>query len=85
MSKELCRSCGSCGFPMRAPEDHAGGSLDAEFCSSCAWPDGSLKPFHEVVEANADYFVREQGIDLQAAVGMARDLLNSMPAWKKST
>ena len=43
---------------------------------------GRLKPFNAVLQANADYFVREQGVDPDAAREMARALLVSMPAWK---
>jgi hypothetical protein len=82
MATELCRSCGSCGFPMRRPEDHAGGDPGAEYCSTCGDASGRLKPFDQVVQANADYFVRQQGVDPQAAREMARALLTSMPAWK---
>lgn len=82
MNAPLCRSCGSCGFPMRVSGDFAGGDLNAPFCSTCAKADGELRPFEEVVQANAEYFVKEQGIDLQAARAMAHALLTSMPAWK---
>ena len=78
----LCRSCGSCGFPMTAPEDHAGGKMSAEYCSTCAEASGALKPFDDVVQANAEYFVREQGVSLSAAREMAKALLASMPAWQ---
>lgn len=78
----LCRSCGSCGFPMTAPDDHAGGNMDAEYCSTCAEPSGALKPFDDVVQANAEYFVREQGVSFSAASEMAKALLASMPAWQ---
>jgi hypothetical protein len=81
MTTPFCRSC---GFPMRAPEDYAGNNPDAEFCSTCAEVNGSLKPFDDVVLANANYFVREQGVDQDAALEMARALLMSMPAWKKT-
>jgi hypothetical protein len=83
MNNELCRSCGSCGFPMRTAEDYAGGNPDAEFCSTCAEPNGCLKPFDDVLQANAEYFVRQQGIDPQAGRELARALLTSMPAWKE--
>jgi Putative zinc ribbon domain len=82
MTTEFCRSCGSCGFPMKQTEDYAGSDLNSEFCSTCADANGRLKPFNQVVEANANYFVREQGIDVKAAREMARALLLSMPAWK---
>jgi hypothetical protein len=82
MIQDLCRSCGSCGFPMRTPGDYAGGNPSAEFCSTCAEASGRLRPYREVLQANADYFVREQGIDPQAARAMAHALLASMPAWR---
>ena len=82
MSKEHCPSCGSCGFPMRAPADFAGGRLDSAYCSTCGDDAGQLRPFDDVLQANADYLVRQQGLDPGAARGMARALLTSMPAWK---
>ena len=82
MSDTLCPSCGSCGFPMRKPEDFAGGRTDSAYCSTCGDDKGRLKPFKAVLQANADYFAREQGIDPEAARQMARALLVTMPAWK---
>jgi hypothetical protein len=67
---------------MRTPEEYAGGNLAATYCSSCADASGRLKPFSEVLQINADYFVREQGIDPQAARQIAHALLISMPAWQ---
>lgn len=83
MASDLCRSCGSCGFPMRTLDDYAGGNPAAEYCSTCADGSGRLKPFGVVLQANADYFVREQGIDPQAARKLAHALLASMPAWQE--
>lgn len=77
-----CPSCGSCGFPMREPADFAGGRVGAAYCSTCGDAAGRLKPFEEVLQSNADYFVREQGLDPGAAREMARALLTSMPAWQ---
>jgi hypothetical protein len=75
MSDEpLCRSCGSCGFPLRDAE--------ATYCGTCADADGTLKPYDAVVAANASYFVEEQGVAPQAALAMARALLANKPAWK---
>jgi hypothetical protein len=67
---------------MRAPSDFAGGKLDAAYCSTCGDDTGQLRPFDDVLQANADYLVRQQGLDPGAARGMARALLTSMPAWK---
>lgn len=77
-----CPSCGSCGFPLRTAEDFAGGRTDALYCSTCGDATGQLRPFDDVLQANADYLVREQGLDPGAAREMARALLGSMPAWQ---
>ena len=82
MTTDFCPSCGSCGFPMRAPADFAGGKVDAAYCSTCGDETGQLKPYDEVLRANADYLVREQGLDPGAARRLAGALLASMPAWK---
>lgn len=82
MSEALCPSCGSCGFPMRAPADFAGGRIDAAYCSSCGDEAGQLKPYDEVLQVNADYLVRQQGLDPGAARELAGALLAGMPAWK---
>lgn len=82
MSETHCLSCGSCGFAMRAPADFAGGRVGALYCSTCGDSAGQLKPYADVLQGNADYLVREQGLDPGAARELARALLGSMPAWK---
>lgn len=77
-----CRSCGSCGFPMQNQADYAGGDPEAEYCSTCADEQGRLRPFEQVLEANAEYLVRLQGLALGAARQMARSVLLTMPAWR---
>lgn len=67
---------------MREPADFAGGLPGATFCSTCGDDAGRLRPFEEVLQANAEYLVRQQGLDLGAARQMARALLTAMPAWK---
>jgi hypothetical protein len=79
---DLCPSCGSCGFPMQADGDFAGGKRDSAYCSTCGDETGRLKPYDEVLSANAAYLVRQQGLDPGAARGLASALLASMPAWK---
>lgn len=85
MSDPLCPSCGSCGFPMREREDFAGGRLDAPFCSTCGDATGALKPYADVLQANAAYLVSSQGLDPGAAKAMAAALLSRMPAWQQRT
>lgn len=83
MNEKHCHSCGSCGFPMLNPADFAGGKPDGVYCSTCGTESGDLRPFGEVLALNADYLVREQGLDPAAANEMAHALLVSMPAWQE--
>lgn len=82
MNDATCPSCGSCGFPMRAPADFAGGRPGAAYCNTCGDDAGRLRPWDDVLDANADYLARLQGLDRAAARDLARALLDSMPAWK---
>ena len=81
----LCRSCGSCGFPMQSQADFAGGNPEAVYCSTCADDQGRLRPFEVVLEANAEYLVRLQGLAIGAARELARSLLVAMPAWRDAS
>ena len=85
MTDDHCRSCGSCGFPMRAPHDFAGGRSDAAYCSTCGDDTGALRPYDDVLAANAAYFVRQQGVHPDAARRLASALLATQPAWRDTT
>jgi hypothetical protein len=67
---------------MKEPADFAGGRVGAAYCSGCGDEAGRLRPYPEVLQVNADYLVRQQGLDPAAARELARALLASMPAWK---
>ena len=67
---------------MQSPDGFAGGKRDSAYCSTCGDETGRLKPYDEVLSANAAYLVRQQGLDPGAARDLARALLASMPAWK---
>jgi hypothetical protein len=67
---------------MLDPEDFAGGERGVAYCSTCGTDSGDLKPYAEVLALNADYLVRQQGLDPVAANKMAQALLASMPAWR---
>jgi hypothetical protein len=67
---------------MRMPADFAGGQVGAAYCSTCGDETGQLKPYNQVLQLNAEYLVRQQGLDRSAAREMARVMLASMPAWK---
>jgi hypothetical protein len=56
--------------------------VGAIYCSTCGDAAGQLKPFAQVLQGNADYLVKEQGLHPDAARSLAHALLASMPAWK---
>jgi hypothetical protein len=77
-----CVSCGSCGFPMEKDEDFALGDRSQPYCRYCTDARGALLPYEEVLDTNARYYVESQGVNAEAARGMAAALLASMPAWR---
>lgn len=80
-----CDSCTSCGMPFHSPSDHALGDESNSFCTHCTREDGSLKTYHEVLEATKGYYIHSQGLDPQAAHKMADNLLKKQPAWLNKT
>lgn len=78
-----CESCTSCGMPFQTAADHALGNEAIPYCSNCTTSDGALKPYEEVLAATKGYFIVSQGIDPDAALGMAETLLKKQPAWTR--
>ena len=77
-----CESCTSCGMPFGSAADHALGKESIPYCAYCADSEGKLRPYSEVLEATAGYYMSSQGLDPQAARQMAEQLLKNQPAWK---
>lgn len=83
MNNEKCQSCGSCGFPMKKPEDFSLGNIASRFCQYCTDAQGELLDYDTILNLNTKYYISSQGIAEEAAMQMAKDLLATMPAWKK--
>jgi hypothetical protein len=81
-SGEKCMACGSCGMPMERPEDHALGDVNQQYCRFCTDEQGRLLPYEQVLDTNAEYYVKSQGVTPEAAQRLAAALLADMPAWK---
>jgi len=79
-----CESCNSCGMPLENKEDFALADTSAIYCKYCVNEVGQLLPYTEILKNNAHYYKESQGITEQAATKMAKDLLQSMPAWKSA-
>jgi hypothetical protein len=82
--KQKCESCNSCGMPLEKKEDFALGDTSSVYCSYCVDNKGALLPYDTILKNNAYYYKESQGLTDQAATKMAKDLLLTMPAWKKA-
>jgi len=84
MADLKCISCGSCGMPMRESGDFALGNVASLYCSHCTDEEGKLLPYETVLKSNVHYYMSSQGIDESAATELAKNLLSTKPAWKRS-
>jgi len=80
--KPKCESCNSCGMPLESKDDFALGDMASAYCKYCVDITGTLLPYDTILKNNAGYFRESQGLAEPAAMKMAQDLLESMPAWK---
>jgi hypothetical protein len=78
MREEICQSC---GLPMHAREDHAGGDPHGKFCTHCATPEGNLYSYEHVLTALAGFLHTSEGMPGEAARDLATDVLARQPAW----
>ena len=74
-------NCISCGMPLRSADDHPQGDTSTSYCKHCARDDGSMKSYDEVLAGMTGFLQNAQGLDAEAAQGMARGMLAKMPAW----
>ncbi len=79
-----CLSCGSCGMPLTNPEDFALGDVNSDHCKFCVDDKGKLLPFDSILQGTAKFYVDSQGINIESATQMAKEMLLEMPAWKKA-
>lgn len=77
-----CKSCGSCGMPLTQAKDFALGDPNNDYCKFCVDDKGKLLPFKHILQHTAEFYVDSQGINLDAAKQMAKEMLLEMPAWK---
>lgn len=79
------KTCISCGMPMTKPSDFPLGDESKDYCKYCARPDGSLQSYSEKLEGAAEFLVRTQGLDREAARRLAVRTLAKQPAWKDTS
>ena len=76
------KMCIACGMPMKEPADFAMGDIEKDYCRYCARPDGTMQSYEEKLISLSDFLIRTQGLDKQAAVNAARNMMARLPAWK---
>lgn len=76
------KRCIACGMPMNKKEHYAMGDKNKDYCIYCMRPDGSMQSYEEKIESTADFIVKTQGIDKEAARLSAKDIMSKLPAWK---
>lgn len=80
--EKTCPSCHSCGMPLINVSDFALGDVNQQFCFHCTDSQGQLKPYDEVLRLVADYLVHSQGLAMPAAMGIAKEMMSKLPAWR---
>jgi len=80
--EHACPSCYSCGMPFKKPSDHAMGDVNQKYCAHCVDQQGQLKPYEEILNGTVNFLVHSQGLAMNAAMQMAKDLLAKQPAWR---
>ncbi len=77
------KTCIACGMPMASPQDYPAGVESRDYCRYCARPDGTMQSYDEKLAGMAQFIVRTQGVDEQAAREVARRTMDKLPAWAK--
>ena len=71
--------CQSCTAPLSVPEFQVGSD---DYCKHCLDDDGALKPYEEVRQGIAGWFMGwQKGITPEVATERAAHFMRAMPAW----
>ena len=76
------KTCIACGMPMTKPEDFAQSDETKDYCIYCARADGSMQSYPEKLAGTAEFLIRTQGLDQEAAAALAKRTLAKLPAWQ---
>ena len=80
--EKTCPSCYSCGMPLVNASDYALGDTNQQYCSHCTDSQGQLKPYEVVLNDTAHYLAHSQGLAMDAALGIAKEMIEKLPAWR---
>lgn len=73
--------CIACGMPMREKSDYAVGDESRDYCKFCAREDGSMQSYEEKLAGMAEFIVYTQGLNREAAIESAKNIMAQLPAW----
>lgn len=76
------KKCESCGMPMESKSDFGGGKENNRYCRQCTYPDGNLKPRHEVREGLVRYYMKMKKMERAEAERYVEEYMRGMPAWQ---
>lgn len=76
------KKCESCGMPLLKPSDFGARNERNRYCVHCTYPDGNLKPQHEIREGMIQYFMKMKRLDRAAAEKFVDEHMAGMPAWQ---
>jgi hypothetical protein len=80
--RDQMKNCESCGMPMMKPSDFGAGKEENRYCAHCTYPDGTLKPRHEVREGMIAHFMKMRGVERKEAEQYVDEHMSNMPAWQ---
>ena len=69
-------------MPMLKPSDFGGMNEKNRYCAHCTYPDGNLKPRHEIRENMTTYFMKMKRCERPVAEKFVDELMAAMPAWQ---
>ncbi len=75
------KTCIACGMPMNKAEDFAMKDVSLDYCRFCARPDGSMQNYDEKLESMAEFMIKNQGVDKEAAISASKSIMRKLPAW----
>lgn len=76
------KTCIACGMPMTKAADFVLGDETKDYCVYCAREDGSMQSYPEKLEGTVHFLMKTQGLDGEAARGVAVRTLAKLPAWR---
>lgn len=74
--------CIACGMPMREKSDYPVEDESRDYCKFCAREDGSMQSYEEKLAGMAEFIVYTQGLNRDAAIESAKNIMAQLPAWK---